>query len=68
MNRSLFDLVTSSNVVAYWLEKNVNEQPMLGETLFPYKTYRGSSSDKFLNLFFISIILIINDMFYRRLV
>lgn len=38
---SLFDLVTSSNVVAYWLEKNVNEQPMLGETLFPIQKEIG---------------------------
>lgn len=33
---SIFDLVTSANVVAYWLEKNINEQAMLGESLFPY--------------------------------
>ena len=35
MNQSLFDLVASSNIIAYWLEQNVNAQPMLGETLFP---------------------------------
>lgn len=35
MNQSIFDLVTSANIAAYWLEKNINEQPMLGETLFP---------------------------------
>ena len=35
MNQSIFDLVASSNIIAYWLEKNVNAQPMLGETLFP---------------------------------
>lgn len=38
---SIFDLVTSANVVAYWLEKNVNEQAMLGETLFPYQREIG---------------------------
>lgn len=35
MNQSIFDLVTSANIAAYWLEKNINNQPMLGETLFP---------------------------------
>lgn len=35
MNQSIFDLVTSANIAAYWLEKNINSQPMLGETLFP---------------------------------
>ena len=38
---SIFDLVTAANVVAYWIEQNVNEQPMLGETLFPYKRELG---------------------------
>ena len=33
--KSLFELLVSSNIVAYWLEANVNSQPMLGETLFP---------------------------------
>ena len=32
---SIFDLVTAKNVAEYWIEKNVNEQPLLGETLFP---------------------------------
>jgi len=35
MNKSLFDLLVSSNIVSYWLEQNVNNQPLLGETLFP---------------------------------
>lgn len=33
--KSIFDLVTSINIAQYWIEKNVNEQPLLGETLFP---------------------------------
>lgn len=33
--KSIFDLVTSANIAQYWIEKNVNEQPLLGETLFP---------------------------------
>lgn len=45
MNSSIFDLVTSANVVAYWLEKNVNRQPMLGETLFPIKREIGIRLD-----------------------
>lgn len=32
---NLFEFLSSSNMVAYWLEKNVNQQPLLGETLFP---------------------------------
>lgn len=35
MTQSLYDMLVSSNIVAYWLELNVNSQPMLGETLFP---------------------------------
>lgn len=42
---SLFDLVTAKNVVEYFIEKNVNEQPMLGETLFPYKREIGIKLD-----------------------
>ena len=34
---NLFDFLSSSNMVAYWLEKHVNDQPLLGETLFPVK-------------------------------
>lgn len=33
---NLYEFVTSTDVVAYWLEKNVNRTPLLGETLFPY--------------------------------
>ena len=33
--KSIFDLVTAKNIAQYWIEKNVNEQPLLGETLFP---------------------------------
>lgn len=42
---SLFDLVSAANVVAYWIEKNVNEQPMLGETLFPAQKEIGIKLD-----------------------
>lgn len=42
---SIFDFVTASNVVAYWIEKNVNEQPLLGETLFPYQREVGIKLD-----------------------
>lgn len=45
MNLSVFDLITAENVVAYWLEKNVNDQPMLGETLFPIKKDIGIKLD-----------------------
>ena len=45
MDQSLFNIVTASNVVAYWLEKNVNEQPMLGETLFPLQREIGIKLD-----------------------
>lgn len=34
---NLFEFLSSSNMVAYWLEKHVNDQPLLGETLFPIK-------------------------------
>lgn len=33
--KSIFDLVTAKNIAQYWIEKNVNKQPLLGETLFP---------------------------------
>lgn len=42
---SLFDLVTAKNVVSYFIETNVNEQPTLGETLFPYKREIGIKLD-----------------------
>lgn len=33
---SIYDLVTSENIKQYWIEKNQNKQPLIGETLFPY--------------------------------
>lgn len=42
---SIFDLVTASNVVGYWIEQNVNKQPLLGETLFPYTREIGVRLD-----------------------
>ena len=42
---NLFDYVNAANVVAYWIEKNVNEQPLLGETLFPYQREVGIKLD-----------------------
>lgn len=42
---TIFDLVTSQNVVAYYLEQNVNQQPLLGETLFPYQREIGIKLD-----------------------
>lgn len=44
-NASIFDLVTAADIVAYWIEKNVNEQPMLGETLFPLQREIGIKLD-----------------------
>ena len=32
---SIFDLVTAKNIAEFWLEMNLNQQPSLGETLFP---------------------------------
>lgn len=32
----IFDLVSAKNIAQYWIELNVNNQPLLGETLFPY--------------------------------
>lgn len=37
---NLFDLVTSSNMVAYWIEKDLND-PTVGAQLFPYKKEIG---------------------------
>lgn len=34
-NMTIFDLVTPENLVQYWTELHVNDQPLLGETLFP---------------------------------
>jgi len=45
MNQSLFDFLSSDNMVAYWLEKHVNDQPLLGETLFPRKKQIGIKLD-----------------------
>lgn len=42
---SIFDLVTAANVVGYWIEQNVNKQPLLGETLFPYTREIGVRLD-----------------------
>lgn len=39
---SIKDLVTAQNVAAYWVEKNKNAQPLLGETLFPKKKRLGT--------------------------
>ena len=33
----IFNLVSAANIAQYWIEKNVNEQPLLGETLFSYQ-------------------------------
>jgi hypothetical protein len=38
---SIFDLVTAANIAQYWIEKNVNELPLLGETLFPFQKEIG---------------------------
>lgn len=38
---NIFDLVSAKNIAQYWIEKNVNEQPLLGETLFPYQKEIG---------------------------
>lgn len=39
---SIKDLVTAQNIAAYWIEKNKNAQPLLGETLFPKKKRLGT--------------------------
>lgn len=39
---TIYDLVTSSNIVSYWTEKNVNELPLLGATLFPTRKRLGT--------------------------
>ena len=41
----IFDLVSAKNIVQYWIEKNVNKQPLLGETLFPYQKEIGVKLD-----------------------
>ena len=42
---NIFDLVSAKNIAQYWIEKNVNEQPLLGETLFPYQKEIGIKLD-----------------------
>ena len=39
---TIYDLVTSSDVVAYWTQKKENQQPLLGETLFPNRRQLGT--------------------------
>lgn len=41
---TIFDLVTSSNMVAYWLEKDLN-QYTVGDQLFPFKKEIGVEID-----------------------
>ena len=41
---NFFDLVTSSNLVAYWIEKDLND-PTVGAQLFPYKKEIGVELD-----------------------
>ena len=42
---NIFDLVAAKNIAQYWIEKNVNAQPLLGETLFPYQKEIGIQLD-----------------------
>ena len=42
---NLFEFLSSDNMVAYWLEKHVNDQPLLGETLFPNRKQIGIKLD-----------------------
>ena len=39
---TIFDLVTSKDIATYWTQLNENEQPMLGETLFPKTNVAGT--------------------------
>lgn len=39
---TIFDLVTSKDITTYWTKVNENEQPMLGETLFPKTNVAGT--------------------------
>lgn len=41
---NFFDLVTSSNLVAYWIEKDLND-PTVGDQLFPFKKEIGVELD-----------------------
>lgn len=40
---SIYELVTAKNVTEYWTELNQNEQPLLGETLFPVQKQLGTN-------------------------
>lgn len=44
MVKSIYELVTSNNMVAYWLEKNLNTYTV-GDQLFPYKKEIGCEID-----------------------
>jgi len=39
----IYDLVTANNIATYWTELNKNEQPYLGETLFPVQKQLGTN-------------------------
>lgn len=39
---TIYDLVTSNDIVSYWTAKNENTLPLLGETLFPIRKRLGS--------------------------
>ena len=41
----IFDLVSAKNIAQFWLEKNLNAQPLLGETLFPKQKEIGVRLD-----------------------
>ena len=40
---TIYDLVTAENVTSYWRELNQNQQPYLGETLFPIQKQLGTN-------------------------
>lgn len=42
MEGTIFDFVSAKNIMEYWINKNVNRQPLLGETLFPYTREIGT--------------------------
>ena len=44
MAKTIYELVTSSNMVAYWLEKDLNDYTV-GDQLFPYKKEIGVEID-----------------------
>lgn len=39
---SIFELVTAKDLAVYWTEKNKNQQPFLGATLFPRQNVLGT--------------------------